>query len=46
MGSKTVLVTDYVWPSVEPEMKVLAKYGVDLLVAPDSNENNLTFYSL
>ena len=41
MGSKTVLVTDYVWPSVEPEMKVLAKYGVDLLVAPDSNENTL-----
>ena len=41
MGSKTVLVTDYVWPSVEPEIKVLAKYGVDLLVAPDGNENTL-----
>ena len=41
MNSKTVLVTDYVWPSIEPERKVLAEYGIDLLIAPDDNENTL-----
>ena len=36
-----VLVTDYVWPSVEPERAVLAKIGAELVVAPDGEENTL-----
>ena len=40
--TKKVLVTDYVWPSVEPERAVLAKAGVDLIVAPDGSEDTLT----
>ena len=38
---KKVLVTDYVWPSVEPERAVLAKAGAELVVAPDGNEDTL-----
>lgn len=41
MSAKKVLITDYVWPSVEPEKKVLAKYGIELIVAPDGNEDTL-----
>lgn len=41
MPAKTVLITDYVWLSVEPEKKVLAEYGVELIVAPDGSENTL-----
>ena len=37
-----VLVTDYVWPSVEPERAVLAEAGAELIVAPDGNEDTLT----
>ena len=36
-----VLVTDYVWPSVEPERAVLAQIGAELVVAPDGNEGTL-----
>ena len=36
-----VLVTDYVWPSVEPERAVLAQIGAELVVAPDGNEDTL-----
>jgi D-3-phosphoglycerate dehydrogenase len=36
-----VLVTDYVWPSVEPERAVLARIGAELVVAPDGNEATL-----
>ena len=36
-----VLVTDYVWPSVEPERAVLAQIGAELVVAPDGNEATL-----
>ncbi|MCL0099944.1 C-terminal binding protein [Dehalococcoidia bacterium] len=39
--SKKVLVTDYVWPSVEPERAVLAEIGADLVVAPDGSEETL-----
>lgn len=38
---KKVLITDYVWPSVEPERAVLAQGGVKLVVAPDGNEETL-----
>ena len=40
MPSK-VLVTDYVWPSVEPEREVLAAIGAELVVAPDGDEDTL-----
>ncbi len=36
-----VLVTDYVWPSVEPERAVLGKVGAELVVAPDGREGTL-----
>lgn len=36
-----VLVTDYVWPSVEPERAVLARAGAELVVAPDGREDTL-----
>ena len=39
--AKKVLVTDYVWPSVEPERAVLAKAGAELIVAPDGSEDTL-----
>ena len=37
-----VLVTDHVWPSVEPERAVLAQIGAELVVAPDGSEATLT----
>ena len=36
-----VLVTDYVWPSVDPEREVLASIGGELVVAPDGTEETL-----
>ena len=39
--ARKVLVTDYVWPSVEPERAVLAKAGAELVVAPDDSEDTL-----
>ena len=39
--TKKVLVTDYVWPSVEPERAVLAKANAELVVAPDGSEETL-----
>ena len=39
--AKQVLVTDYVWPSVEPEQAVLARVGAELVLAPDGEEETL-----
>ena len=39
--AKKVLVTDYVWPSVEPERAVLAEIGAELVVAPNGDEDTL-----
>ena len=36
-----VLVTDYVWPSVDPEREVLASIDGELVVAPDGGEETL-----
>ena len=36
-----VLVTDYVWPSVDPEREVMASVGGELVVAPDGSEETL-----
>ena len=39
MSSKyKVLMTDYAWPSVEPERKVLAEIGAELIVAQTGTE--------
>ena len=40
--TKKVLVTDYAWPSLEPERAVLARVGAELVVAPDGDEDTLT----
>ena len=39
--SYKVLVTDYVWPSLEPEREVLAEIGAELVPAPDGDEDTL-----
>ena len=38
---KKVLVTDYVWPSLEPERAVLVKADAELVVAPNDDEDTL-----
>ncbi len=37
-----VLITDYVWPSIEAEAQVLAEAGATWVVAPNSREETLT----
>lgn len=39
--STKVLITDYVWPSTDPERAVLEAAGIELVVAPDTSENAL-----
>jgi D-3-phosphoglycerate dehydrogenase len=39
--TRKVLVTDYVWPSVEPERAVLAGADAELVVAPDGSQETL-----
>ena len=41
MKTRKVLITDYVWPSVEPERAVLAEAGAELVIAPDGEEATL-----
>ena len=42
MGSKfTVVMTDYAWPSVEPERQVLDKIGAELIIADSGDEDEL-----
>ncbi|MBT3555363.1 MAG: C-terminal binding protein [Chloroflexi bacterium] len=36
-----VLVTDYVWPSTDPEREVLEAAGIELVIAPDTSEATL-----
>ncbi len=40
-----VLVTDYVWPSIEPERQVLAGIGAELIAAPNGDEDTLVSMS-
>ena len=41
-GSKyRILVTDFAWPSTEPEREVLAGIGAEIVEAPDSSEDTL-----
>src|SRR5918999_4613173 len=37
-----ILVTDYVWPSTEPEREVLASIGAEIIEPPDPSEDTLT----
>ena len=39
--STKVLITDYVWPSTDPERAVLESAGIELVIAPDTSENTL-----
>lgn len=36
-----VLITDYVWPSTDPEREVLEAAGIELVIAPDGSESTL-----
>ena len=36
-----VLITDYVWPSTDPEREVLEAAGAEVIIAPDGEENTL-----
>ena len=36
--TRKVLVTDYVWPSTDPERAVIEAGGAELVIAPDSDE--------
>jgi D-3-phosphoglycerate dehydrogenase len=36
-----VLVTDFVWPSTQPEREVLASIGAEIIEAPDGSEDTL-----
>ena len=40
MGWK-VLITDHVWPTIEPEKAVLEAAGAEVIVAPDGEEDTL-----
>ena len=40
-SSYRVLVTDYVWPSLEPERKVLSEIGAEIIETPDQSEATL-----
>ena len=39
--AQKVLVTDYAWPDLEVERSVLAEIGVELVAAPDGDEQTL-----
>ncbi len=38
---KKVLITDYVWPSIDPEREILEAAGIEPVVAPDASESTL-----
>ena len=37
----TVLITDYVWPSIEPEKKILEDAGANVVISPSTDEKTL-----
>lgn len=39
--AKSVLVTDYVWPTTDPEREVIEAAGAELIVAPAGDEDTL-----
>jgi D-3-phosphoglycerate dehydrogenase len=41
MSERIVLITDYTWPSTQPEAEVLAKIGAKLLIAQSGTEEEI-----
>jgi len=39
--SYKILITDYVWSTIEPERKVLSSINAEIIVAPNTDENTL-----
>jgi D-3-phosphoglycerate dehydrogenase len=39
--AKKVLITDYVWPDLEPEKAIFDPLGIELIISPDSSEDTL-----
>ena len=39
--TRSVLVTDYAWPSLEPERRILGEIGVEVVVAETGDEDEL-----
>ena len=39
---RKVLITDYVWPSLDPEREILEAGGFELVIAPDGSADTLT----
>ncbi len=39
--NRKVLITDYVWPTIDPERKVLEANGIEVVVAPSAAEATL-----
>ena len=37
----TVLITDYVWPSIDAEKRILKEINANILVAPTGDESTL-----
>ena len=37
----TVLITDYVWPSIDVEKRILKEINANILVAPTDDESTL-----
>jgi D-3-phosphoglycerate dehydrogenase len=40
-ATRTVLITDYAWPSLDPEREILDRVGARLLVAQDGSQDEL-----
>ncbi len=40
-GKKTVLITDYAWPSLDPEREILSRAGAEILLAEKGTEEEL-----
>ena len=39
--NKKILVTDYVWPNLEPEKSILEPMGIELVISPNGEEDTL-----
>ena len=42
---KKILITDYVWPSIAPEKKILEEAGYEVVLPPDDTESTLIEYA-
>ena len=44
--TRKALVTDYTWPSLDPERQILEAAGVEVVAAPSSDEDTLASYAV